>query len=844
MLGIAPLRPGRADYYLESVAAGREDYYLGAGEAAGYWLGTHATTFELVGDVQADALRALLDGHDPGSGQRLARTRQGRTPGFDLTFSAPKSVSILHALAPTEIAAQVRDAHDCAVAEVIGWLETNACAVRRGAGGLLVQDGDGFAAAAFRHRTSRAGDPHLHTHVLVANLTRGPDGRWSAPDARRFWALGNTASYLYEAALRHELTARLGVEFGSVTNGIADLAGIPRELIETFSQRRIQILDRLEDLGWDSARAAQYATFDTRDAKEQLDVDELRVDWVEIAADYGVTSSSLEDLSGEARSSSPERATIEAVTVLMAGDGGLTAHSSTFDRRHVVRAWCEQLPQGAAIEEVERLADRTLAHRDMVELAAGASTRMRRGDRRPMLSPTLGPRYSTRSLLALEQRLLQTADDRATAKVGTAQPAEIEDAIRARALSGEQAAMVRSLTSSGRGTEVVIAPAGSGKTYALGAAAEAWRASGCTVIGCALAARAAQQLQTEGQIRSTTIASLRIELQNGHRLATNTVLVVDEAAMAGTRTLAPLLDAAAAANAKIVLVGDTRQLAEIDAGGLVRALDHQLGGIHLTHNRRQTDPWERATLTQLRSGSVQRAVGAYLEHDRVSIAPTARALRARLAEDFVAAYRNGERALMLASRRNDVRDLNRRARIALADHGAFTGPVLEIGGVRFQAGDRIMCGRNYRRLGVTNGTTATINSVDPDRRAMTVAIDRGDIVELPAGYLDAGHVTHGYATTIHKAQGLTVDRAFTLADDRLTRESGYTALSRGRRENRLYAVAPDNEHDHGHTHARDSIEELERRLATSTAQELATTYRHRAAPTPSVDDGLDLGIDL
>ncbi len=238
MLGIASLRAGGADYYLEVVASGREDYYLGSGEAVGYWLGAHATTLGLDGDVAPEHLHALLDGDDPQSGLRLARTRARRTPGFDLTFSAPKSVSIMYALARPELGRQVRYAHGRAVAATIGWLEANACTVRRGAGGAVTQAGDGFVAAAFRHRTSRAGDPHLHTHVLVANLTRGPDGHWSAPDGRRLWALGNTASYLYEAALRHEMTRTLGLKFDPVANGIADLSGIPRDLIETFSQRR------------------------------------------------------------------------------------------------------------------------------------------------------------------------------------------------------------------------------------------------------------------------------------------------------------------------------------------------------------------------------------------------------------------------------------------------------------------------------------------------------------------------------------------------------------------------------------------------------------------------------
>lgn len=845
MLGIASLATGGAEYYLEAVAGGREDYYLGSGEAPGVWAGRDAETLGLTGEVDADDLRALLDGDDPVSGVRLARTRKGRTPGFDLTFSAPKSVSILHALGAPDISRAVRAAHDRAVAEALGWLEANACVVRRGAGGTDIQAGDGFVAAGFRHRTSRAGDPHLHTHLLVANLTRGPDGHWSAPDARRFWAFGNTASYLYEAVLRHELTVRLGVEFGPITHGIGDLAGIGRECIETFSQRRAQILERLDELGLDSARAAQYATLDTRDPKIAFDLEELRADWVDIAADFDITPGTLGALTHQTRPEPLTEETVERTIGGLVSDAGLTANASTFDRRHVLRAWCEHSRQGATIEQIEQLAGRTLTHPQIVELAATATTAMRRDDRRPMRAPALGSRYTTRALLDLEQQILDLAEHQATACSAIAGPAAVETAIRRRSLNGEQAEMVRALTRGGRGIEIVIAPAGSGKTYALGAARDAWHASGYQVIGCALAARTAQQLQHDTAIPSTTIASLHARLRQGWAFPPNSVVVIDEAGMAGTRTLAPLITAAVAARAKVVLAGDTRQLSEIDAGGLVRALDHQLAGIHLTHNRRQHHPWERAALTQLRAGAVKRSLDAYLAHNRVTTAPTARALRGGLAGDYVAAYRNGEQVLMLATRRNDVNDLNRRARCLLADEHTFTGPVLHIGGKPFQAGERIICTRNQHRLGITNGTTATITSVDPDQRNIIALTDGGSILTLPARYIDAGHVQHGYATTIHKAQGQTLDRTYILTTG-LNRESGYTALSRGRKENRLYTITPDNEHDHGHTHTPDPIDDLQHNLTTSTAQQLATNYRQPTTPTqgPEPDLGIDLGIDL
>lgn len=182
---------GREEYYLSQVASGVEDYYLGSGEAAGVWMGAGVGALGLGGEVDGDDLRAVLAGVAP-SGGALARPGR-RTPGFDLTFSAPKSVSILNALGDATVAAAVLAGHDEAVRQAMGYLERHACFTRRGAGGTNVIGGEGFLAAAFRHRTSRAGDPQLHTHVLVPNLVRGVDGRWSALDGRFLYAHLKTA---------------------------------------------------------------------------------------------------------------------------------------------------------------------------------------------------------------------------------------------------------------------------------------------------------------------------------------------------------------------------------------------------------------------------------------------------------------------------------------------------------------------------------------------------------------------------------------------------------------------------------------------------------------------------
>ena len=235
--------------------------------------------------------------------------------------------------------------------------------------------------------------------------------------------------------------------------------------------------------------------------------------------------------------------------------------------------------------------------------------------------------------------------------------------------------------------------------------------------------------------------------------------------MVGTRKLARLLDHAAEVGAKAVLVGDPRQLPEIDAGGLLAGLAERLPGVQLTENRRQRDEWERQALRQLRDGDIDTAIGSYRGHGRIILGDNAEDTRARLIADWWGARLDGEDVIMLAGRRSDVDDLNRRARTRLEPTGCLHGPVLLIDGVPFQAGDEVMTLRNDRRLHVRNGERGTIEAVEPQRGAMSVELTTGTTVLLPAEYLTAGHVAHAYAMTVHKAQGLTCDRAFTLGSD-------------------------------------------------------------------------------
>lgn len=254
MLSIGKLAVGQQDYYLQTVAAGVEDYYLGSGEAPGRWLGDGARRLDLSGRVTPDALGAVLDGRRPGTDRKLWRSTRQRLPGWDLAFSAPKSVSLLYALGAPKLQRVVVAAHDDAVRQAFGYLEREAGFVRRGHAGAHLEAGAGLVGAAFRHRTSRAMDPQLHTHVLMANLVATTDQDWRAVWSRAFYRQARTASSLYRAALRDTLTRQLGVEWRPRPHGMHEIAGIPPEVLRAFSQRRTDIEAEMQQRGVSSPK--------------------------------------------------------------------------------------------------------------------------------------------------------------------------------------------------------------------------------------------------------------------------------------------------------------------------------------------------------------------------------------------------------------------------------------------------------------------------------------------------------------------------------------------------------------------------------------------------------------
>jgi conjugative relaxase-like TrwC/TraI family protein len=673
VLSIGKLAAGQAKYYLDqaevrvdvvqSVGGGIEDYYVGPNEARGVWIGVAARELGLGGEVDADDLRRVLEGLNPRDGAELrTSTSRARVAGFDRTFSAPKSVSVHFGLGDDDLQARVRDAHDVAVREALGHLERSAAGVRRGHGGAIVEEASGLVAAAFRHRTSRAGDPQLHTHVLVANLGRGVDGRWSALDGRRLYAEARAASFIYQAVLRGELTRTLGVEWTPVRRGIAEVVGVPRVVTQTFSRRRAEIDAAMAERGTSGAKAAEAAALATRRVKDPRVVAEMLVDeWRTRAEGLGFGTVELRRVVGQRRALADREPDWDAVADRLARLNGLTRRSATFGRGEVLQGLCEALPRGAHVDArtLDAFTDRFLETRtvplmpDDETRSAGEAYRRREGRLIPIGAAHL--RYSTPEHLALERRLVEHAVLARGAGSGLV-PAELVANVVAtrRTLTVEQRRVVESLCLDGDGMAVVAGRAGTGKTFTLGAAREAWKAAGYPVLGVAIARRAAGELREGAGIESTSVAALLADLAKGDKLPERCVLVVDEAGMVPTRELAELLDHVERASGKLVLVGDDRQLPSIDAGGAFRGLIQRGLAVELGENVRQANVWEREALDHLRAGRSEVALGLYGEHGGLVVESTAMEARERLVGEWLDAPGD---SVMIAQRRVDVADL-------------------------------------------------------------------------------------------------------------------------------------------------------------------------------------------
>ncbi|MGH3372774.1 MAG: MobF family relaxase [Nocardioidaceae bacterium] len=778
-------------------------------------------------------------------------------PGYDLTLRPPKSVSVLWALGDEQQRTTIRRAHREAVDSVVSYYETQAVFARRGRDRRERITTGGVVAAAFDHRTSRAGDPLLHTHVVVANMTQTVEDRWQAIDGRALYEHARSAGYLYQAHLRHALSRDAGLAWRPVTNGYADVDGVPDEVVRSFSKRSEEIEDLVAESGYTSARARQTARLETRRSKDHnVTPATLEARWRAEAADLGFGPEAVTACFGREAPGPVFPETVARFFDRLAGPAGLTRQASTFRRRDVVEALATAFGSAANAGEVNVLADRFLASERVVVLDGARSGRpsdvvIGAGGRRVRTAGSV--EYSTPELLAVEAQVLRWASEGFGAPVPAATPEAVEAVLARRSeLSAEQAEMVDAVCRASQAIQPIAGRPGAGKTYAADACVAAFLASGIPVVGCALSATAAAELEAATSLEratgrpATTIARLLAELDDpvSGGFAPGTVLLVDEASMVGTRDLARLGTHLAQAGGAMKLIGDPDQHGPVETGGVFRCLVEDGGNsvVSLIDNNRQCDEAERLAIDEYRNGQIASALARYDDAGKIVRAPTAGAVYDAMVADWFVARSDGSTDPMIAGPNSTRRALNARARVVLKAEGDLSGPGIEAAGREFMVGDRIVARRNDRHLTgsgkgfVKNGSVGVVTVVDQTAGEMVVDFSAEGTVRLPRSYLNGGWVEHGYARTTYGVQGATLDESFYHPGDESRFEEGYVAITRDRRRTRLYvveghAVADDLDHG-GHDQDQSGLdtvaEALEQRRARPLAHEADSGAAARA----------------
>ncbi|HEV2069508.1 MAG TPA: AAA family ATPase, partial [Acidimicrobiales bacterium] len=636
---------------------------------------------------------------------------------------------------------------------------------------------------------------------------------------------------LYQAALRAELSARVGLRWSEVDrHGQAEVAGVPERLCRHYSARRNRIEERAAERMAESEvflgraltpeerrRAYERATLETRTAKVHDDVahEGLHDRW---RVEAGAAGFDPDDWVGAvvARPARPQALEVEPIAAEALAE--LSLRASTWGRTDVVRQVVRRMPPttGSADDVrtvVEDLADAVLAERGVVRLAAPSvrpPADLRRRDGRSVFEPHGAARYSTQQTLAREQHVLDAAHAGRDAGRAVASKPAVEVAIADGGLGDDQASAVRRVTLDGDAVSCVVGPAGTGKSRTMGTAARAWANSGMTVRGLAVSAAAAGVLQTEAGIASDTVAKFLLEHDRPgggtgpYRLGRDNVVVVDEAGMLASADLARVVALAEQAEAKVVLVGDHAQLGAVEAGGLFHLLVTETNAAELTGVRRFHAEWERDASLRLRAGD-RSVVEEYLSQGRVVGGARSVMVEEAFGRWWMARAR-GDSVVVCAADHATVNDLATRARTARVAAGEVEPDGVRAGEHTVAVGDEIVTGRNDRRLVTTGGDWVR----NGDRwRVLSRHADNSLVVEdlagrgrtlLPAEYV-AEEVALAYAVTIHKAQGITVDSAVVLVDEHTTAEGLYVGMTRGRAQNVALAVCdePDVEHAAGPT---------------------------------------------
>lgn len=761
---------------------------------AGIWRGRGAEALGIQDlPVSDDAFAALLRGRAPSGEPLVQNPGNGRVAGWDAAFAAPKSVSVAWACAEQQVKSKIEQAREKAVATAMDFLEKNYAWTRRGHGSTEHEQIAGFVRAEYAHCINREVEPHLHTHVICMNIGVREDGSAGTIESHYLMKARMAAGAVYRAVLAREIN-----EIGFKTERdrqFFKISDMPKALCEHFSKAKERIDADMNERGVSGHRESHKSNARTKPAKTQFSA-AIDQQWRGEAAGFGIDATAMEYL---ARGEMPENVRFEPPEER---DGRtifekLTQSESVFSIEKIWQLVAIEAAHagGKSLEEMQARVQELVA-------PGGEIVKLSRGGR---------IKYSTRAMVRLENDMRAHAESLAeksghkisVSAVAKAQT-EVETGKGFEFSEEQQAALIEVTTAAD--LALVNGVAGAGKSTIFEAARIAWEQSGYRVRGAVLSAVLASEFEAGSGIKAQTVHSLIADLeQNRLKLDSRTVLVVDEAGMVGSVQMRKLLDHAKSAGTKVVLCGDTKQLQAIDAGAAFRALVDIFGAARLhTSRRREADEDTAEALAdaeadteaaaKIRAGDVLDALMDFHERGVLTVHKKPDDARRQLVEEWWEEAGEMEDKIMLVATRADAFDLNQRARHKMIEAGRL-GPlpctVETPNGLReFREGDRVAFKRNNHKLDVRNGERGTLISAKPVVRGsgwiMTVQL-KDRVVAFRTDQLN--EIDHGYATTVHSAQGATASKVFCLVGGSMQdRETTYVQVTRHKHGLRLFAA--------------------------------------------------------
>lgn len=737
MLNVTPIKSSPAEFqnYLQSQIE-VDDYYTQSGQGHGTWLQGN-------NNVQKGEISRIVS--------NLPQSRVGpRKPAWDLTFSAPKDFSIVYAAASPEMREVLKNIQLNSVREALIYATKNGSIVtRHGAGGNETRpvEFDQLKTAAFFHTTSRAGDPNIHTHVILIN---NHCGRAIDVDTR----FATAADALYLSILSQKIQALGFSTKRSNSHKAFNIVSVPDALREEFSKRANQCAAFHQG----DDRKKKIAGIATRPDKAKIEQAELDKTWKAEIEKHGF---------------SIEKA--------------LTASNDSTSAQISIEKILETATQNESVIQPHKLDEIAFYESQFSTQFHPLDTASRTREAAVQLQNREGKTaFTTTEMIEIEQKIMDWGKTAITQPAPGPNRDDVEKLAEQAGLIYEQKQMLMHVCSPGR-LALVEGDAGTGKSFTLGVARAAWEGAGMKVLGVAPSGKAAQGLADGAGIQSTTIhAALQIienarELNQPPPIDKNTVLVVDEGGMVGSRLLEKIVNEVERAEAKLVIVGDSKQLQPVDAGGMFKKLAADLGASRLSTIYRQTIESDKEIVRAFRDGKAPQGLEALDKKGNLHV-HNLNQLKNEMIEKWadVIDPKNMSETILLAGKRYDVTTLNRLARQKMKDMNLISSDEYHLGGEAYSTGDRIIFLKNNKKLAVANGQLGTIQGISERKGShlVTVKMDNNKTVSFDTR--DYQNFQHGYAITTHKSQGVTCQNTLLLASEMTTREWTYVATSRSK----------------------------------------------------------------